>query len=355
MRKLVVVILAFFFVAAMVAYMCTYTVRFTEIAVLTTFGRAGDGAIKTEPGLYTKLPYPVQNVTTYDRRVRFVQTRSETQQTADARQIIVEAFATWRVKDPLKFFQRFSNAGDRAEDQFRRAEDNIRDSLRSALGVTSRFRMDQLFSADEKGSKIPDLETQVLEVLRSSTPGGQTLADLGIEAVNVGINRILLPEDTTNKTMDAMIQNRQKLVRELESQGDSKAAAIRSKAQSDAQRIQAFARRRADEIRAQGDSEARQYFEAMNESPELAVFLRNVEFLKTTLSKRTTLVLPDSLPGFDMLSLTALDKLRAGATTDGGAGGARSAPKPSSFQADPTLKLIPGAEAPKTASAEVSR
>lgn len=350
MRKLVVIILAFLFVAAMVAYMCTYTVRFTEIAVLTTFGRAGDGAIKTEPGLYTKLPYPVQNVTTYDRRVRFVQTRSETQQTADARQIIVEAFATWRVKDPLKFFQRFSNAGDRAEDQFRRAEDNIRDSLRSALGVTSRFRMDQLFSADEKGSKIPELETQVLEVLRSSTPGGQTLADLGIEAVNVGINRILLPEDTTNKTMDAMIQNRQKLVRELESQGDSKAAAIRSKAQSDAQRIQAFARRRADEIRAQGDSEARQYFEAMNESPELAVFLRNVEFLKTTLSKRTTLVLPDSLPGFDMLSLTALDKLRAGAATGG-----TPAAKPGAFQADPTLKLIPGAEAPKTASAEGAR
>ncbi|MBS0186738.1 MAG: hypothetical protein JSS51_01640 [Planctomycetes bacterium] len=345
MRKFIVVILALFFVAAMVAYMCTYTVRFTEIAVLTTFGRAGDNAIKTEPGLYTKLPYPVQNVTTYDRRVRFVQTRSETQQTADARQIIVEAFATWRVKDPLKFFQRFSNAGDRAEDQFRRAEENIRDSLRSALGVTSRFRMDQLFSIDDKGSKIPELETQVLEVLRSASAGGQTtLGDLGIEAVNVGINRILLPEDTTNKTMDAMIQNRQKLVRELESQGDSRAAAIRSKAMSDAQRIQAFARRRADEIRAQGDSEARQYFEQMNESPELAVFLRNVDFIKNTLSKRTTLVLPDSLPGFDMLSLTAMDKLRAAPVG-----------KPSSsLPADGTLKLIPS-ETPKAAVAEANR
>lgn len=323
-RKLIVIILAFAFVAAMVAYTCTFTVRFTDVAVLTTFGKAGDNAIKTEPGLYVKLPYPVQNVTAYDRRVRFVQARSETQQTADARQIIVEAFATWRVKDPLKFFQRFSNAGDRAEDQFNRAENTIRDSLRSAMGVTSRFRMDQLFSVDEKGSKLPELESQVLDSLRSSTPGGQTLADLGIEALSVGVNRLLLPEDTTNKTMDAMIQNRQKLVKELESQGESRAAAIRSRAQSDAQRIEAFARRRADEIRATGDSEARQYYEKMNESPELAVFLRNVDFIKTTLSRRTTLVLPDSLPGFDMLSLTAFDKLRAGATAT-----------------DPTIKFFP--------------
>lgn len=311
----------------MVAYTCTFTVRFTDVAVLTTFGKAGENAIKTEPGPYFKWPYPVQNVTTYDRRVRFVQARSETQQTADARQIIVEAFATWRVKDPLKFFQRFSNAGDRAEDQFNRAENTIRDSLRSAMGVTSRFRMDQLFSVDEKGSKLPELESQVLDSLRSSTPGGQTLADLGIEALSVGVNRLLLPEDTTNKTMDAMIQNRQKLVKELESQGESRAAAIRSRAQSDAQRIEAFARRRADEIRATGDSEARQYYEKMNESPELAVFLRNVDFIKTTLSRRTTLVLPDSLPGFDMLSLTAFDKLRAGAV------GANAT--------DPTIKFFP--------------
>lgn len=305
--------MAILFVLAMLLYTCTYTVRFTEIAVLTTFGKAsGAEAIKTEPGLEFKWPYPVQNVTTYDKRVRFVQTRSETQQTADARQIIVEAFATWRVKDPLVFFQRFSNAGERADDHFRKAESTIRDSLRSALGVTSGFRMDQLFSADEKGSKLPELEARVLSALKASTAGGNTLADFGVEAVSVGVNRIILPEDTTNKVMDAMIENRRTLVKELESQGESRAQAIRSKAESDALRIEAFARRRADEIRALGDKEARQYYEQMNASPDLAVFLRNVDFLKTTLSRRTTLVLPDSLPGFDMLSLSGLDKLMSG-------------------------------------------
>lgn len=313
MPRIIVSLMAILFVAAMLLYTCTYTVRFTEIAVLTTFGKAsGADAIKTEPGLQGKWPYPIQNVTTYDKRVRFVQTRSETQQTADARQIIVEAFATWRVKDPLVFFQRFSNAGERAEDHFRKAEGTIRDSLRSALGVTSGFRMDQLFSSDEKGSKLPELETKVLAALKASTAGGNTLADFGVEAVSVGINRIILPEDTTNKVMDAMIENRRTLVKELESQGDSRAQAIRSKAESDALRIEAFARRRADEIRALGDREARQYYEQMNASPDLAVFLRNVDFLKTTLSRRTTLVLPDSLPGFDMLSLSGLDKLMSG-------------------------------------------
>lgn len=333
MRKLFVGILAIIFVAAMALYTMTYTVRFTEVAVLTTFGRAGEEGIKRDPGLYFKAPYPVQNVTTYDQRVRFVQTRSETQTTADARQLTVEGFATWRVKDPLRFFQRFSNAGERAEDHFRKAEGTIRDSLRSAMGVTSRFRMDELFSPKEEGSKLPNLENDILGALQQARAEGQTLADLGVEVVSVGVHRIVLPEDTTQKTMDAMIENRRRLVREIESQGESRAQAIRSKAQSDAQRIEAFAKRRADEIRAQGDIEARQFYEQMNASPELAVFLRNIDFVRTTLSRRTTLVLPDTLPGLNMLSVDVLERLKNGVPTAG------------AFSADPTTRLLPGADA----------
>jgi hypothetical protein len=45
----------------------------------------------------------------------------ETQQTADAKQVVIESFCNWRVADPLVFFRKFSNAGDRSEEHFRKA------------------------------------------------------------------------------------------------------------------------------------------------------------------------------------------------------------------------------------------
>src|SRR5262245_35688907 len=100
----------------------TYTVRFTETAVLTTFGKASEADVIKEPGLGLKATDPIQSVTKYDKRVRLLTVKLETQQTADSKQVIVEGFCTWRVDDPLKFFQSFSNAGDRADEHYRKAE-----------------------------------------------------------------------------------------------------------------------------------------------------------------------------------------------------------------------------------------
>lgn len=312
MPRLVTFIIVGVFVLILAAFMCTYTVRFTETAVLTTFGKAGAGAIKSEPGLYFKVPYPIQSYVKYDTRVRFLPARSETQQTADNRQIITESFCTWRVSDPLKFFQTFSNAGDRAVDHYRKAEETLRSNLRSALGATSRFRMDELFSSDPKSGKLAELEQQVLGALTSRDPSGVSIADYGIEVADVGIMRILLPEATTQAVNERMAANRDRLAQELTSQGESVAAAIRSKAEADAQRITAFAERRAQEIRTRGDLEAAEFLKQMDSNPELAVYLNNINFMKDALSKRTTLIFPTSMPGMSLFKPDALDGLRPG-------------------------------------------
>jgi membrane protease subunit HflC len=300
------------FVLILAAFMCTYTVRFTETAVLTTFGKAGQNAIKSEPGLYFKVPYPIQNYVKYDTRVRYLQARSETQQTADNRQIIIESFCTWRVSDPLKFFQRFSNAGDRALDHYRKAEEIIRGNLRSALGATSRFRMDELFNPDAKAGRLGELEQAVQGVLTTKDPSGVSISDYGIAVVDVGVSRILLPEATTQAVNERMAANRDRLAQELTSQGESVASAIRSKADADAQRITAFAERRAQEIRTRGDLEAAEFLKQMDTNPELAVYLNNINFMRDALAKRTTLVLPTSFPGMGLFKPDALDGLKPG-------------------------------------------
>jgi modulator of FtsH protease HflC len=308
-QRSIIFVLAGLFVLLLLAVTLTYSVRFTEAAVLTTFGRASEEATVLEPGLKFKAPYPIQSVTTYDTRARLLETRLEAMQTADERQIIVESFLVWRVAQPLKFFERFSNAGRRSEDHFERATSTLNTLLRSAMAETGRFELSKLFTPDIGSSQIPALEAAILEALNRSGEQGQSLSDYGIEALQVGISRILLGEETTGAINDRMAATRDRLAKELEDQGAAAAVAIRTKAQSDAERIMSFARLRAEEIRQEGVIEASQFTRQMNEMPSLAAFLRGIEFMKQTYGQRITLVLPADSPG---LSLLQLDKLQQG-------------------------------------------
>jgi modulator of FtsH protease HflC len=300
-RRTIIFTVTIIFAVALLARAMTYTVRFTETAVLTTFGSAGADAVKRDPGLKFKWPDPVQSVTKYDTRSRFLQTRSETQQTADSRQLVVEGFCTWKVSDPLKFFQRFSNAGASAKDHYAKADSVIRDNLRSALGETSKFRLDDLFTTAARGSKLPSLEEQILLTLRAGNREG-SFADYGIEIEEVGINRVRLPQETTSQVIESMKSGRGTLVKALESRGASEAQAITSTAESNARRIERFAEAYAAEIRRLGDQEAQQFVAQMGESPELAVFLKNMEFLRTAYANRITLVFNTDQAGFEAMN-----------------------------------------------------
>jgi len=312
-RKTILLILSQCFVAALLCFTVFYTVRFTEAAALTTFGKANENAVKTEAGINFKLPYPIQSVMTYDTRLRVLPMKLETQLTADSRQITVEGFVTWRVKDPLKFFQRFSNAGERPEDHYSAAQTALQANFRSSLGLVGRYRMDELFTEKPEGSKLPELERIILDGFRqASDKSGLSLADYGIEASTVGISRVVLPESTTAAVFEAMKSRRDVYAKETQSQGEAQAAAIKSRADQDAKRILAFAERRAAEIRELGERESAQFLGKMSENPDLAVFLKQMEFVGTLVSKRTTVVLPTSIPGVDALSPEYLKGLRAG-------------------------------------------
>lgn len=318
MKNLLGIVVILVFLAAMVSIAFTYTVRYTEAAVETTFGKAGENGVKKDPGLYFRWPYPIQSVTTYDTRVRVMTLKLETQQTADNRQVVVEGFCTWHVEDPLKFFQSFSNAGQRSDEHYRNAEDNaIRTSLRSALALVSKYRLDELFTTSTD-SKLAELEGAMIGAMQSSAQTGagaltsSKLADYGITVTDVGISRIALPEETTKAVFQRMKTSRERIAQETDSRGTSQAQQIRSKAESDSKRIKDFADRLAQDIRSRGDQEAVPYLAAMKENPELAVFLETMDFFRTSYGKRTTLVLSGSMPGVSLLFPNSIDGLKAG-------------------------------------------
>jgi membrane protease subunit HflC len=318
-----------------VMFMVTYSVRFTEAAVVTTFGKATESAVKNqagdEAGLYFKWPYPVQSVTKYDRRVRILETRSETQLTADDRPIIVEAFLTWRVTDPLVFYQRFSNAGPEARDHYNLAQRTLDNLLRAGMAEVARFRMNELFASGGGESRLPQLESAVLERIRRSDAGEEgRLSDYGVAVEMVGVRRIVLPEETTRDVYERMKATRDKLAAEARAQGDAIAGTITNEAESQAERILAFARRLAAEIRNQGDIEAARWLQQLDEAPELAVFLQNVELIREGFGKQVTLVVPTNFPGMQLLDPANLRAASEGRIP--ALGGAGEASRPATQQ-----------------------
>lgn len=313
MKSPVLIAVAAVIAGGFLLFMMTYTVRFNEVAIVSTFGSADAEDVVAEPGLKLKWPAPVQDATVYDRRVRYLETRAETQQTADQRQIIVGGFLTWRVdaERALTFYQRFRGAAGATElDHYRAAEDVLRASFRSALAEVSRYELSELFAPGD-ASRLAELEARVLERLtRSDEAGGEDVGSLGVELELVGINSVRLPESVTREVFTQMEEERAKLAADAESEGEALAASIRTEAQNDATRILSFVNRRASEIRTRGDIEAARQLERMDRAPELAVFLERVRLMREGLGRRLTLVLdwdvlglelfgPDGLPGVE--------------------------------------------------------
>lgn len=309
MRSRFTLVVVAIVVLAIVGRMVTYSVRFTEAAVVATFGKADESDVVTSPGLRFRWPL-VQRVTKYDTRARIVEARLETLQTADNRQIVAQAFLTWRVSDPLRFYQKFSGGGADPETHYAQAASTLQAMLRSAMAQISGFTLDELFSPGGQGGyRIADLERVILERLREEDAGGAGLASFGVEPLLVGVSQITLPQETTESVFERMNAARQRLAAEAESQGASKAAAIRAEADSAADRIRAFARRRAEEIRNQGDVEAQRWIAQLSEEPDLAVFLEQLELLKTFYARRATLIVPITMPGMSVFDPNLLTKL----------------------------------------------
>lgn len=317
------ILVAAVIVLAIVAFMTTFTVRFTEKAVVTTFGKADDQSIRSEPGLGFKWPYPIQSVIKYDTRARYVESRSETQGTADQRQVIVTAYTTWRVDNPLKFFELYGGTGSRATDHFRTADENVKQVLRASLSEISSFNLTDLVASELGQSKLAEVEARMLASIKSKLGAKDGSA---ITPMAVGIAAVRLPDTTSQAVIQRMQQTRNQLSARAIEEGRAKADEIRSTADSDAKKIMSFADRRAKTIRSQGDEEAAKYYERQNADPDLAVFLKNLEFMKQAMSKRTTLVFSLSEPGLGLLRPGALSGLKAGQAPKIDLGAAPAAP-----------------------------
>ena len=279
MKNSFVLLVGLAIVGVLLSHMFLYQVRYDQVAVRTTFDKADAASVQDGPGLKWRWPWPINKVTLYPRRLQLLEDKIEELQTADGKSVIVRAYLTWRIVDPYRFYVTLKEPAEAAK--------QLSSSLREVRGLISNHRFDELVNLDRSKLKLGQIEADAARMLDAALEQ----ADYGIRVESVGIHKIILPESTTSKVFETMIASRERLAENALQEGQAQASAIRSEAESARERILAFAERRAQAIRAQGDREASTQYQSFAKNEEFAIFLRKVDALKKMLDHNTTFVL----------------------------------------------------------------
>jgi len=235
-----------------------------------------------DAGLKVMLPL-VQKAVSYDARIFVFDDALGEVSTNDKQQVLVTVFCAWRISDPVKFHG--------AIETVEAAEQRLRELARqSKKDVIAKHRMDELINTDPKKMRLERIEQEIADAVRAEATSGY-----GIDVVMVGIKTLGLPEDVAAKVIDAMKAERKREIDSYEAEGEATARAIRDRAREASNLILAFADRKAAEIRSEGDRIRARYFKDFQQNPDLAVFIRELDALKTALKRNAVMILDGSL------------------------------------------------------------
>jgi membrane protease subunit HflC len=265
----------------------TFQVRTTEVAIVTFFGKYSRSL--TEPGFYWRLPYPINIVRRFDKRVQNFERKFEQTTTRDSINILCTVYAGWNISDPKLYLE--TQGGDELK-----AENALESQLRNVKnGVLGKHNFSELVSTNQADLKFDQVEQ---EMLKDIQPQAQKN---GMNVQFIGIKQLGLPETITQAVFERMRRERQILVKQYQTEGDKEAQFIRAKADSDANKVLSEARAREIEITSQAEAKASEYYRVLQQNPDLANFMFQRTALEKSLKDRTTLILDQQTPPFNML------------------------------------------------------
>ncbi len=266
--------------AAVLVWLSVFTVSETEFAIVTQFGRPVRTI--TDAGLHAKLPY--QTVLRFDRRLRVYNPRPSEFLTRDKKNLVIESYVAWRIKDPERFLQA---VGDVTAAEMR-LHDIVWAGLSAALG---NHDLDSLVNPN------PDhvLTNELMEGLAGQIDR-KALDSYGIEVADVRLKRLNLPEQNKQSVFARMRAERERIARQYRAEGEEQALKIRADADRQKEEILSTAYREAEKIKGEGDAQStRIYGAAYSRDPQFYKLVRTLESYKKILDEKTTLVLsPDS-------------------------------------------------------------
>ncbi|CAN1593202.1 HflC Membrane protease subunits, stomatin/prohibitin homologs [Candidatus Pelagibacterales bacterium] len=258
-------------------YSTFFIVKETHQAIVLQLGEPKK--VYKDAGLYFKIPL-IQNVHFLDKRVIDIDAPAEEVIALDQKRIIVDAYAKFIIKDPLKFYISVGNE--------RIAQSRLASIINAKIrGVLGKENLVNLISTN-RNKLMSQITKDVAEEAK----------DFGIDVIDVRIKRADLPSANSEAIFKRMQTERTREAKEFRAQGFEVGQTIKSIADKEAAIILADARKTAQITRGEGDGLRNKIFaEAFGRDPEFFSFYRAMQSYEKSLisGSETSLVLsPDS-------------------------------------------------------------
>ncbi len=262
-----------------------YVVGQTEQALILQLGKpdrvvSGWGG-EPDAGLHFKRPWPFEDVVKFERRNLMLDANPLEVQGSDKERLIVDAFARYRISDPLQFYQKL---GDE-----RIAEAQLGQFMESAL----RRELGQVESSDI----IAGQRAELMIAIRDGVSKRAKEDGLGVEIVDVKIRRADLPSQNAEKVFTRMQTERQQQAAQIRAEGQERALRIQADADREVRVLLAQANEQAERLKGAGDALRNDiYAKAYSADPEFFAFYRSMEAYESALAdgKTSMLLSPDS-------------------------------------------------------------
>jgi membrane protease subunit HflC len=267
----------------------------TEQAIVLQFG--DPIRVQDRPGLDVKLPW--QSVITYDKRVLDFDLPAARVTAADQKPMIVDAYARFRITDPLLFYKTVGT------------ESAARTRMTPIMAGSVRNIISTVDLADVVSGKREITMQRIREQVNDQTKG------FGIAITDVRLRRADLPEENSKAIYARMKSDREREAAQFRADGDRLAAEI--KADADRQRIEilAEAQKQAQILRGQGDADSiKIYADAFGRDKDFFAFYRSLEAYRNALAGNdTTFLLSPDGDFFRYFGAAPRGAAGAGATT----------------------------------------
>ena len=276
--------------ALVLVVMCSYQLKVDQIAIVTTLG--SPKAIK-KPGLYFRMPWPVQKLRKLDIRKQLYSGNERETLTNDNINIIVKLFVSWSIdaENPMNFYQK---VGDTVEE----AEKQLKTLIESKQEIVIRsYNLSDFQNAARDASKIQDIEEKLTAELNKVTK-----SKYGIIIYKTAITRLSLHEKNSESVLARMKQEQGKIAAEIRSKAEKEANLKKNKADEERSKILASAEAEAKKVKDQVLVKSTQLFTQRQEDQEFASFLRQLNAIKEIIksdNKTTIFINPDIKP-FDL-------------------------------------------------------
>lgn len=263
-------------IVLIVVYSALFTVNQNQQAIVLRFGEPI--RIITDPGLQYKVPV-MDTVVYIDKRILDLENPAQEVIASDQKRLVVDAFARYKVSDPLRFYQALGNV-ERANSQLSTL---LNSAMRRVLGESTFIQIVR-----------DDREALMGRIREQMTREGQ---NFGVAVVDVRIRRADLPDANSQAVFQRMQTQIQREAAEIRAGGNQIAQTIRAKADRDVTVTVAEAQSRGEQIRGEGDATRNKiYADAYNQDRDFFAFYRSMQAYEQAMKKGDTnlLLTPDS-------------------------------------------------------------